>query len=213
MSPPPASASVRSSLVNARDQGRTNSCTGQAWSQALRLAWLRKGKDCPELSALDNYWKGRAEFGGQREDDGSYLRTGAKAVVRFGCATEAAWPFRTGRVNRRPSWAADRSGHDSRGVRGYYRLYSADDVKRSIAHGYPVVGGWDVDRDFLDYTGGVIEGTDVARVVGGHAVVIESYAGDVFTILNSWGNWGEDGRGRVSEAWVAGGRDLWAVSV
>jgi hypothetical protein len=210
---PPASASVRHPLVNPRDQGGTNSCVGQAWSQALRLAWLRKGKDCPELSALHNYFLSRAEFGGQREDDGSYLRTGAKAVVRFGCATERAWPFRADRVNRRPSWAADRSGHDSRGVRGYFRLYSPDDVRRAIAAGYPVVGGWSVDREFLDYSGGVIEGTDVARVVGGHAVVIESYAGDVFTILNSWGSWGEDGRGRVSEAWVAGGRDLWAVSV
>lgn len=214
-SPPPASASVRHPLVNARDQGDTQSCTGQAWSQALRLAWLRKGKDPGELSALDNYWKGRARDGIQRADEGSYLRNGAWAAIKFGCATEKAWPFRVWVVNRRPSWAADRSGHDSRGARGYYRCFGPVDVRRAIASGFPVVGGWEVDRRFVNYDGGIIDGTDTAEVVGGHAVVVESYDRDsTFQILNSWGTgWGESGRAWVSEAWIAGGRDLWAVSV
>lgn len=216
-SPPPAVALVRDTRVVPRDQGNTSSCTGQAWSQALRLAWLRKGRDVPELSALHNYFWSRAQFGSQRRDEGAYLRTGAKAVMMAGCATERAWPFVAERVNRRPSWAADRSGHDARGVRGYYRIPSGDvdGVRRAIAAGHPVVGGWDVDKAFTENRGAVIDGTDTAEVVGAHAVVIEAYWHDgTLALLNSWGTgWGREGRAIVSEAWVAGGRDLWAVAV
>jgi hypothetical protein len=214
-SSPPTSASVRHPLVQPRDQGATNSCTGQAWSQALRLAWLRAGKSCPELSALDNYWKGRQQWGAHLVDEGSHLRTGARAVMKFGCATEKRWPFDAAKVNLKPSWWANRSGHDSRGVRGYYKLYWADDVRRAIATGHPVVGGWKVGQPFLEYNGtGVI---DEARgpTIGGHAVVIEEYFADgTFGFLNSWGyGWGIGGRGLATERWVDSGRDKWAVVV
>jgi len=216
-SPPPTSASVQRPEVQPRDQGPTNSCTGQAWSQALRIAFLVAGRPCPELSALHNYFWSRAQWGGERHDGGSFLRTGGKGVIQAGCSTEAAWPFNPELVNHRPSWAADRSGHDFRGVRGYYRIPTGDvdGVRRAIAAGHPVVGGWDVDNAFVNFDGhGAIDAPS-GEIVGGHALVIESYSADgLFRLLNSWGSsWGEAGRASVTEAWVGSGSDLWAVAV
>jgi hypothetical protein len=214
-SAPPSSATVVHTDVRPKDQGGTNSCTGQACAQGLRLSYLAAGLACPDLSALDPYYRSRAEWGGQRVDEGSYLRTTVKAVQHAGCSTEDAWPFSAQVVNRRPSWAAARSAFDRRGLRGYYRCFSPDDVRRAIAARYAVIGGWDVDEAFLDHGGrGVIE-PPRGEIVGAHAVVIPDFAADgTFGLLNSWGPfWGRDGWARVSEEWIARGRDVWALAV
>lgn len=214
--PLPESASVEHPKALPRDQGQTSSCTGQAVSQAVRLAYLHRGVECPELSALDCYYRGRAEYGGESVDDGSYLRTVIKAVVRGGIANEAAWPFSEFDVNRNPNMLARRSAFDRRGVRGYYRLDSGDvqAVRRAIAAGFPVVGGWMVDERFLDWDGsGVISGQ--MSPVGGHAVCLTSYAADgTFRFLNSWStSWGKGGLGVCDETFVAAGIDLWSLDV
>ena len=214
-SPPPSRGSVSDPRVGPKDQAGTNSCTGQAAAQGLRLAYLAAGLECPELSALDPYYRGRAEWGGQRVDDGSYLRATVKALQHGGCAGERDWPFSERAVNRRPSWAAARSAFDRRGLRGYYRCYSPDDVRRAIAGGYPVIGGWEVDRAFVEHEGSGAIDVPRGEIVGGHAIVLEDYTADgTFGLLNSWGHsWGTNGRARVTEAWVASGRDLWALDV
>lgn len=216
-SPPPASASVRSPLVGPKNQAGTNSCTGMGASQGLREAFLFRGVECPELSALFPYFLGRAEFGGERSDAGSYCRTTLKAVMRFGCAAESVWPFGAGKVNRQPSWGAFRSGHDLKGMRGYYRITGGDvdGVRRAIADGRPVVGGWEVDRAFTETSGPLVIGGALGPVIGSHAVVIDGYGGDgTFDLLNSWGSsWRNNGRAFVTEEFIARGRDLWAISV
>lgn len=215
-SPPPASASLERADVRPKDQGGTSSCTGQAVSQAVRLAYLHKGVTCPELSALDVYYRGRAEYGGQGSDDGSYLRSVISATKQGGVADERAWPFSEHDVNRNPNMLARRSAFDRKGVRGYYRIESGDvdGVRRAIAAGYPVVGGWQVDRAFLEWDGnGVISGQMVA--IGGHALPIVSYAADgTFRLLNSWGlSWGVNGYAVVDEMFVSAVQDAWAVEV
>jgi C1A family cysteine protease len=217
-SPPPASATVEHPLVGPKDQGFTGSCTGQAWSQALRLSYLRAGLDCPELSALFSYYANRAEFDGQLVDDGAYLRTGAAAAVKFGIATESSWPFSESRVNTEPGWSAFASAHDRRGARSYHRvdLSNADDVRRAIASGRAVVGGWDVDQAFEDFVGrGVITKPDPRKLLGGHALPIVAYGADgTFTVLNSWSlAWGKNGRGICDESWLTSGTDGWVVDI
>lgn len=216
-SPPPASASVAHPLVVPRDQGPTQSCTGQAVAQAVRLAYLAQGVECPDLSALAPYWWGRSEWGGERVDDGSHLRTTIRAVQRFGCPSEEAWPFAAARVQRSPGWAATRDAYDRRGVRGYYRIVSGDvdGVRRAIAAGLPVVGGWRVDRPFTRSEGPLVIDAPQESTIGGHAVVLEDYEPDgTFGLLNSWGtSWRNGGRARVTETFVSLGQDLWAIDV
>lgn len=215
-SAPPASASVRSLFVVPKDQGGTSSCTGMAWPQAVRTDLLHRGVDCPELSGLFNYYAGRAETGRQKIDRGSTLRAAAKAIIRFGCAAESAWPFVAARVNKQPTFAAFRSAHDLRGLKGYFQIDGGDanSVRRTIAAGHPVVGGWDIDRAFQQADGSkVIEATSGA-IIGGHAIMLESYEADgTFEILNSWGrSWAKEGRARVSESFISQGRNFWAVA-
>jgi len=214
---PPPSADLRQPQVTPKDQLYTSSCTGQAWSQALRLAYLHAGIRCPDLSALFPYYGGRAEHDEERTDAGSYLRTVAKAVMRFGCADEAAWPFRAGDVNKTPPWKAWRNANDRRGLRGYFRITPGDvgDVRSAIASGHPVVGGWAINDAFTKWNGtGVIQ-AQRGPFVGAHAMAIVAYAADgTFTLMNSWGtDWGRAGYAVVTDSFIANGSDLWAVQV
>lgn len=215
--PLPKSADLSRSEVHAKDQGNTSSCTGQSTSQALRLAWLHAGIACPELSALFAYYCGRAENGDEHSDGGSYLRSVVKAVTRFGCADESAWPFSDGKVNTGPGHLAYRSAFDRRGVRGYYRVPAGQPnaVRQAVANGYPVVGGWDVSQSFMDWNGRDPIGRQLTGIVGGHAMPIVSYAADgTFRLLNSWGSgWGQNGYAVVTEGFVADGTDLWALEL
>lgn len=216
-SPPPASASVKHASVGPKDQGGTSSCTGQAVAQAVRLAYLYAGEECPELSALWTYFNARAEYGGERSDDGSFLRTAIKGgVVRMGIPPETAWPMLDYRVNMQPGPNAYRQAYDRKGVRGYHRIESGDvdAVRRAIASGFPVVGGWQVGEDFVNWNGqGVISGQTM--IVGGHAMPIVAYNADgAFELLNSWGwTWGRNGYAVVDDMFIAAGQDLWAVEV
>jgi hypothetical protein len=215
-SPPPPSASLERPEVGPKDQSMTSSCTGQACSQAVRLAYLRRGVPCPELSALFAYYMARAQHGGEHDDSGSYLRTVVKGVTQLGIATESAWPFSDEAVNRHPSFGAYREAFDRRGVRGYHRIDEGDvdGVRRAIAAGYPVIGGWQVGQAFVDWGGkSVISGQIMP--IGGHALPIVSYAADgTFRLLNSWSSsWGRGGYAVVDEMFVAAGSDLWAVQL
>ncbi len=214
-SPPPASASVEQP-VPIKDQDMSSSCVGQGISRGCELGYLYLGIPCPELSALDVYARGRAEHGGQHEDVGSYIRSGIKAVQRGGIADEAAWPFSMDRVNRNPNMTARQSAHDRRGVRGYHRIDSGDvaGVRRAIASGFPVVGGWQIDQGFMDWNGnGVISGQIMP--IGGHAMCITSYAADgTFRLINSWGaSYGRSGYAVVDDMFISAVQDAWAIEV
>jgi hypothetical protein len=104
-------------------------------------------------------------------------------------------------------------GHDLGGVRGYYRVQSLGDaVRQALASGKPVVGGWYVDAAFLAEDGPALIDAP-GNAVGGHAMVLDGYNQDgTFNLLNSWGlGWRQEGRARVTEAFVEAALDLWAI--
>lgn len=216
-SPPPPSASVKNPSVGPKDQGATISCAGQSTSQAVRLAYLRAGYQCPDLSALYAYYLGRSYEGEEHNDDGAVIRDVIKALQAFGEADESHWPFKPSKVNKQPSVGAYRDGYKRKGVRGYHRISQGDvdSVRRAIAAGYPVVGGWSLSQSFLDWDGVKVITAQQAPFVGGHAMPIVAYGADgTFELLNSWGSsWGRGGYAMVDESFVAKGTDLWAVQV
>ncbi len=214
---PPPSASVRNAKIIVKDQGATSSCTGQGTSQALRMAYLHAGVDCPDLSALFPYHQGRALENAETVDDGAIIRDVIKAVIQWGESDELSWPFKVSNVNKNPSIKAYRSAYDRRGTKKYYRINQGDvnGIRRAIASGYPVVAGWDLSQSFMDSSGKGIIGAQKAPYVGGHCMCIVSYAADgSFDIINSWGaGWGKSGYFTASSAFVTQARDLWAIEV
>ena len=212
----PLAASVDDPRVLIKDQTITSSCVGQAWAVGIRLAYLKAGVACPDLSALFLYRLART-LDGEDRDDGTYLRSAARVAMKLGAAREADFPFDAAKVNDAIGLGALHSGHDLRGIRGYYRIDTGDvdGVRLAIANGYPVVAGWDVDQTFMDWDGRrPIPGT-LGRVLGGHALALYGYEEDgTFGFRNSWGiGWGRAGHGVATEAWVARARDVWAVDV
>ncbi len=210
--PIPLSASVDDAHVVAKDQGNTSSCVGQATAQALRLAYLKRGIACPDLSALFVYRLAR-NIDGTTNDDGSFLRSGAQAVQKLGCAPEFSWPFNEAEVNTEIPFSAQHDAFDRAGVRRYYRIAAGDTdgIKRAIAAGLSVTGGWDVDQAFVSSDGqSIIDVQNQSSIAGGHAMCVCSYANDVFGILGSWGsNYGHSGRIKVTKGFMAAGSDFW----
>lgn len=211
----PAAGSVANSLVVPRDQDGTNSCVGQAWSQGLRLAYLKLGKSCPALSARYCYW-GRSLHNMGNVDQGTYQRSVAKFVMMMGVSAESAMPFSVWDINKPPGNRAVFSGYDHRGLRGYYRIEEGDvvGIKRAISLGFPVVGSWPVDRVFMDHTGTSRLLPMKGGFLGNHAMLIESFDDEGGTIMNSYGlRWGMNGKSMVTNEWLASGFDFWALDV
>jgi hypothetical protein len=208
-------ASVRTNSP-IKSQRSTSSCVGQAWSRALRDAYIHAGLDSPELSALFAYLLGRATHGAEDRDEGTYVRAVAKAIIKLGCAAEAVHPFSVLRVNRGASLKALRDAFARRGLRGYYRLDSGDvyGVRLALSARCPVVAGWDIDKAFKSNRGALIDEI-TGPIVAGHAMEIdEAYPDGNFGLANSWNTtWGRSGYGLVTERFVAKARDVWVVDV
>jgi len=209
----PSAATVDRPDVDAKNQGGTSSCVGQAVAQALRLSYLARDVVCPELSARSVYRLAR-NIDGTESDGGTYLRSGCYAVQRLGCATEDACPFSAAEVDDQLPFRALHSSFDRGGTRRYYRIAAGnpDAVRRAIAAGFPVVGGWSVDEAFVQSDGRGIQGPVLGDIIGGHAMCIVGYVDELFTVLGSWGSeYGHDGRIQVTRSFVAQGTDLWAL--
>lgn len=212
----PSAVNLRHPAIAARDQDGTEACVGFAWAQGLELAYAERGMLTGDLSPSWIYFLGRASRGRAGLDAGMQLRDAAKAVVRFGCASEESCPFLPRKINLSPTWTAYRNAYDRKGVKGYYRIEAGDTeaVRIALAAGRPVVGGFQVDQSFVNFRGGNVFGQCRGEILGGHAVCLLGYDAQSFTLINSWTErWGDGGYARVSPAFVEHGADLWAIDV
>jgi len=191
-------------------QGRA-SCTGYAGAYALRAAIAHStGKDPGELSGDFLYYTGRSVWGGEDEDNGSYIRTLFQAIqiqgaCRAGFHRKSLGPF------KKPSWKAVKNGFKHRGIRNYRRIATPDEARQALSEGIPLVGGWGVGKDFMQWRGGEAFSKET-RLEGGHALAIFGYNrnGD-FLSPNSWGTRpGESGWWRLDEKFLMSSNRLWA---
>lgn len=218
----PITTSLRPRGLVPFDQGRTNSCVGNAIAQAVRIRQAhRAGWELPEpLSRLAIYWNARAYHGGTTQDLGTHIRMAIRGLQHYGAPPEHVWPFDIGvlgKVNRKPSLRSYQLGHDFGGVRGYYRIFDSGErkllaIKSAIAAGYPVVAGWLVDAEFQRDDGPSVIDVVTGPTIGGHAGVLDGYAGDAFDFVNSWGtSWRAGGVATVTSGFVERAIDVWAV--
>ncbi|NQY04266.1 MAG: C1 family peptidase [Halieaceae bacterium] len=223
---PPSSISL--GQVPIYNQGRTSSCVAQAIAGGIEIL-ERKAPEYHDKASTPSrlfiYFNSRRSHSGGPAlfDNGTYLRTAAKAMERLGVPDESMWKFSQNpmRVNRRPSFAASMRGK-ARSDGNYYRILPGGDqrikaIKAALLEGLPVAFGTLVTPDFLKSKGShtIDKPSDTAQFAGGHAMLIVGYdvtdEGLVFEVRNSWGTgWRDDGYGWLTEDYIrwASSRDF-----
>lgn len=224
----PARASNRNLITSVLNQGGLSSCVAHAVTQAVRASHVKQGVDHPALaSRLMLYYLARAQLGETELDEGTFIRLAFQSLNKFGFCPETLWPY----TDQGPAWKtkpaleAFRAAMDQRNSvavpTAYYRIYETgrarvDAVKMALAAGHCVAFGTDVSTDFCAGrigTGPVSPPND-QPIAGGHAMCIVGYDGDVFDVVNSWGEgWGWAGYWPMTADYLVWGptEDLWIV--
>ena len=221
--PIPPAASNRRLIVDVLNQGQLGSCVANAIMQAIRASHVHQGIAGPRLgSRLYGYWCSRAFEHATAVDGGTYLRDFFRGLNKFGFCPEDAWPYDVSRFADLPSAAAFRAAFDQRSPTVYKSIVNAglqrlDPVRRAVAAGYLVCFGTLVSEAFVrePLPAAPLPPPEGEPIAGGHAMVVVGYDGDVFEVLNSWGDgWGERGYCRFSSDYLAWGQtqDLWIVT-
>lgn len=205
----PDAARVDMSHVPVFDQLDIGSCTANASCSAVAyLDGLDDGQ-ARVYSRLFLYARTRQwDLVDLADDAGSSIRDAFKVLHDQGVCLEEDWPYGHGHdrfyLDPGPVQSAKALDHQAL---FYYRCPSLRTIRASIAHGFPVVAGFDCPLSIFDpyttKTGDVIYPSDPTSFDGGHAILLIGYDDDrtvvgdrgAFRFRNSWGAWGEDGSG------------------
>jgi hypothetical protein len=225
--PPPARSDNRDLVVEVLNQGAVNSCVANAGFQAVRASHVRQGDPAPPLgSRLWGYYLARRQHGGQDKDEGTHIRFFFNAINKLGFPPESAFPYAEDdeTIRKPPPTAAFTAAHDQRKPTIYRSILDqgsrrVDAVKRALGQRRLVVFGTFVNQAFVDgqLGDGPVGPPSLSEVLSnriGHSMCLVDHEGDVFRVVNSWGEgWGEGGYCRFSADYVGwlGVQDLWIV--
>lgn len=216
----PSSVDLRPAVLAVLDQGQTSSCVANAWAGAIDVCETLAGLEYSPASRLYIYYAARALDGMQTRDEGTYLRSGARALQLLGAPLERYWPFNAKKVNKQPLPEAYMRAHPRRdGV--YERITGVGDIRLNkcralLASGRPFVFGTLIANSFLNNEGTwrVQRPGKTTPIAGGHAMCCVGYDSDGFLVLNSWNiEWRDRGYIRLSDEYMAWSQtsDLWTI--
>lgn len=181
------------------NQGQLGSCTANALAGNLDFLKKQKLKKVFDFSRLFIYYNERVIEHTVNTDSGAMLRDGIKTLVKLGACPETEWPYDTNKFTDKPP-AKDYADALHYQITSYYRLGSLEEMKHTLADGFPFVFGFSVYESFESST---VEKTGIVplpekneRLLGGHAVMCVGYddGESQFLIRNSWGtSWGLSG--------------------
>jgi len=195
------------------DQGALGSCTGQAvvgakedqdlrhgldvdwsrrWAYLLGLLGLRK-------LTLEDYRRSPSTVRPQLSDTGALIRHVVDGVNRYGCPSEALWPYDIGSFNALPDDIAIAQASRNRLLAKSY-CASAEEARVALHEGYSVILGFMVYASFTQVGSDGLYRIPSGRPQGGHAVqavkhsatyVVPGFGPGAFLMRNSWGlAWG-----------------------
>lgn len=201
------------------DQGQAGSCVGNGTVGALEFLQIRNGVPLTDLSRLFTYYNSRLMTQDQDKDQGTFIRLAFGTLSSLGTCSEAKWPYDLTKLFVRPSWGSYREAYANK-VDSYYSIggfgqVRIDFIKRALRAQHVVVFGMVVDRDYMDYAGGIVAMPKQVRVsAGGHCQVIVGYDDNkqCWIVRNSWGTgWGEGGYAFVPYAYLdaSAADDFW----
>lgn len=181
----------------------------------------RRSVESPDFmkifSPLWIYWQERYIEGNLDYDVGAFIRTGAKVLARLGTALEKDHDYDVRRFVEPPSPEANVTAQEYQIIK-YQRVRSRLlEMKRVLADGNPIVGGWSIYESFYEAGKGeeaIIRMPDSDEsCLGGHCMVIVGYSDEknCFRIRNSWGSdWGDHGYAWMDYAYAEKfGSDFW----
>lgn len=196
----PGQIDLRPYASDIEDQEEIGSCTGNAIASAIELVDRKVYQKYLEISRLFIYYQTRVLENSVNYDDGAYIRTGFKAVNKWGAPLEILWPYDVSKWNVKPSSEA----YDDaalRKVTEYQRCIDFNSVRNVLASEFPVVVGFYIYESFETSeveTTGMMTYPDITKeqFLGGHAVCLVGYndQSQYFIARNSWGvEWGDQG--------------------
>ncbi len=216
----PTSVDLRPSCPPVEDQGALGSCTGNAIAGALEFLELKDKLPLVDLSRLFIYYNERVMEHTVNSDSGAQIRDGIKSVAKQGVCSEAKWPYDIKKFAAKPTPACYKEAL-KHCISQYQRLSTLDDMRSTLASGYPFVFGFTVYESFesqdVAKTGVVPMPQKSERMLGGHAVVGVGYddAQKRFIVRNSWGtDWGMQGYFTIPYDYLSNphlASDFWVV--
>lgn len=219
----PAAHSNSHLVLSILDQGTLGCCVPSAGFQAIRMSQVRQGAVAPRLGArLMGYYLARAAHGMESHDSGTHLRTFFWVVNRFGFCPEESYPagYDVARFAEAPPVSAYHDAYDQRRPTRYWAITEGsariDEIKRAVTLGYGVTFGCRIDDAFAD---GRIDPAipldpPTAGITYGHAMLIDGFDGDTFSIVNSWGEeFGDRGRCLFSADYLLSAHSIWVVEL
>lgn len=178
-----------------KNQGSLGSCTGHAVGSIVDF--LNPSE--PLTSRLFIYYNERVLEGTVKEDAGATIRSGIKAVSKFGACKETLHPYKVTKFTHKPSKKAFDHGAENKIV-SYERIKTLEGIRACLAQGFPIVFGMAIydsfETDAVAANGRVPMPKITEKSLGGHAVVAVGYddATKRLLVRNSWGSsWGDRG--------------------
>lgn len=206
------------------NQGATSSCVAHAFIAAIHIQETKAGLPFVPCSRLYAYYHARREEDGAGPvvfDQGTFLRTCASGLRKFGVPDERFWEWSEFAltVNKRPSFAAMAKAHPRQSGR-YAKIYASgnaltNSIVSALVAGYPVTFGTRLGVSFLEDRGPsrIDVPPDGEPIAGNHAMCITGFHRDEdgsgwFEVLNSWGRyWRQGGLCWMSQKYIE-----WAFS-
>lgn len=198
----PGRYSMRMAMPAVYNQKNLGSCVSQAVRAAMQFTGGEVGGDVDLPSSLFIYYNGRVLQNTVTSDSGLSIRTGFKALAKYGDCDESYCPYVIPDFKKKPSKAAYADASFKRLKDAMYASVPQDlDAMRDVlAANNPITIGFSVYSSF-DRVGrnGLVPLPGMnEKVRGGHAVLITGYDDErgLFEFRNSWGtDWGNGGYG------------------
>lgn len=207
----PPKFSLRSQITWRYNQGRENSCTGNATASLARFVWKKDlGLDVtPSRHFI--YYNERKMEDDINKDGGAYIRDGMDSLVNIGFCDEASWGYYPSTLFATPPVACYMFAQNYR-LEKYYAIdQDRQSLKNALATGYPFVFGITVHSGLESQetarNGIVPMPTQNDKVLGGHAITMTGWDDTTqhYEFMNSWGeSWGDDGFGWLPYDYVEG---------
>lgn len=217
------------------DQGHLGSCTANASTALLQYEAKKMGYPNQEnFSRLFEYFQSRANQipPDTATDTGASLAVSILCLAKFGVCLEADWPYDISKFTVAPSKELCDKALLYKCGAGKRVTPTHDQLRGSLADGYPFVLGINVYESFMTVNVGTtgiipipiltdttIDGKTIKAdtLLGGHAIVCVGYDDStrLYKFRNSWSEkWGDKGYGYLPYDYVENHNlafDMWAI--